>query len=207
MAASDKASKMRLLAFTEADAETLTRILREEFPCVHFVKFHYSDEDIGRVGPHRSQPERFIVPYYETLADPDERYFLVWLEPSGWKPKWEGPNSEGVYVIANRPRLQFTFERSGRVPPDYLNLLGGRIWAYYLKDDKEHLRFLNKVWRIVAKLSTNVLDILDRKTGEVMRPAQRTIVWTGPDANDWCRADPRRRIDGNLRPVNDPAEI
>ena len=117
-----------------------------------------------------------------------------------------GPEQGRCLCIVNRPRLQFTFERSGRFPPDYLDLFVGRIWAYYLKDDKEHLRFLNQVWRIVAKLTTNVLDVLDPKSGEVLRPAARTMIWAGPDAIDWCRADPRRRIDGNLRPVNNPAE-
>ncbi len=193
-------SKGRLLCFNEADAHDFGEALRERFPRIRFRMFGYTDLQCR---PAAGEQPRLDIPLYESLGDSSEWRFLVWIEPEGWEPEWEGPNKNNLMVITNKPVLQFVYDSSRRIPPpDGNNLRPGQIWAYYRADDKECARFLNAVWRISARLSTNVLDVLDRKTGKVNYKATRTMIWAGYHALDWCRADPAHFIDENIRPTD-----
>ncbi len=111
-----------------------------------------------------------------------------------------GPDRIKCFYIDNLPRLHFVFERADLLPPRCTDLREGRIWAYYERDDKEHLAFINKVWRICAKMTTNVFDGFDNQTGKRTHRAIRTEIWAGPDTVRWCRGHHRRRIAGGLRP-------
>lgn len=193
-------SKGRVLCFNQADAHDFGEALRERFPRIRFRMFDYT---YLQSRPAPGEQPRLDIPLYESLGDPSEWRFSVWIEPEGWEPVWEGPNKNNLMVITNKPVLRFAFDISRCYPRPYGdNLHQGQIWAYYRADDKETARFLNAVWRISAKLSTNVLDIVDPETGAVTYKATRSMIWAGYHALDWCRADPRHFIDGNIRPTD-----
>lgn len=193
--------KSRLIAMNEADAEAFGTLLREAFPDIHFLRHDYWKRfEDGRTIFLR--PPDLAIPYYSSLASPDEDFFLVWREPPDWQPDWQGPNKDGIYVIANEPRLQFVFDSGRTVPPKRDRVNAGRIWARYEPGDKEHVRFLNRVWRLNQKLTTNILKIIDPQTGAVINPRCRDAIWAGFNALQWCREDPSRVIDGNRRPVD-----
>ena len=201
MAKSNKASKMRLLAMAPDDAKAFSECLREAFPNIRLTNYQYGSVEIRKGGRLYRVPKKNLQ-YFDSLAEGESGRFVVWLQPEGWKPLWTGPNENDVFVISNEPTNQFVYESSHLNIPYPDNLRCGRIWAYYKKVDKEHLRFLNRVWRISAKLTTNVVDVLDMKTLQVRYPSQKTMLWVGYHALDWCRAYPARTIDENVRPVD-----
>ena len=75
----------------------------------------------------------------------------------------------------------------------------GRIWACCDADDDEHRKFLNAVWRIVAKLTTKEFDLYQRD-GTPRREEKESTTWIGHHAMEWAAKDPRRWIEGNIRP-------
>ena len=201
MASSDKASKMRIMAMAPVDADDFSVALKEAYPSIRFTDYDYGYVDIRKSGRIRSIPMK-ILHYCNSLTDPETWRFRVWLEPEEWTPHWTGPNENDVFVIPNKPTFQFIYDSSSLDVPRPDNLRPGRIWAYYKNEDKEHLRFLNRVWRIAARLTTNILDVVDEQTGDIRYPSGHTMVWAGYHALDWCRADPARRIDNTLRPAD-----
>jgi hypothetical protein len=197
-------SRMRLLAMTAEDAEDFSRALLEIWPDIRFIDHDTGSETvILEEGGYALRPKKHLG-YCASLAEPGISMFHVWREPEDWTPLWLGPNKYNVYELPNKPRFNFVYARS-LIPRDRPHeLQSGRIWAIYLKGDKEHLRFLNKVIRLTAKLTTNVVDVLDRKTGEVTHHSQRTMLWVGHHALEWCGADPARRINEYIRPATEP---
>ena len=92
-------------------------------------------------------------------------------------------------------------ERQPKKRESPVDVRGGRISAIYDNSDEEVERFLEAVWHITAKLSTNVIDAVNMKTGKIY-PGMRTTAWYGYHALDWCRQDPHRVLDGYLRPAH-----
>ena len=189
-------SKERQLAFHPDDAQEFGDALRERFPAIRFRDHHTCRKKIR--GKIREIEYREVG----SLCDPDGISFHVWIEPENWKPVWGKSNEYGERPILNQPRLHFAYDKSAFLPPTYTELRPGRIWAYYAADDREHKRFLDAVWRMVAKMSSNVFDVIDMKTGEINRPNQRWMMFAGHHALEWCRADPQRRLDQSLRPAD-----
>jgi hypothetical protein len=199
-------SRERLLAMTAEDAEDFSRALLDIWPDIRFTPYSVGSETVEHKDGYLIRRPKKNLRYFSSLAEPGITNFHVWREPEDWTPLWLGPINDG-YRLANDPRFSFVYAPSG-TPQDRPNALrSGRIWAIYLKGDKEHLRFLNKVIRLTAKLTTNVVDILDRETGEVIRHSHCDMLWVGHHALDWCRADPARRIDEYIRPATEPPAV
>lgn len=207
MAGSTKASKSRQLVMDREDADAFSRVLLEAYPRIRFVPFEYWRRWIGGEGhPWEDlKPPHLDLQYFDSLGDPSEWRFRAWVEPKGWQPDWQGPNENGIWVIKNQPHLQFVFERGMTIPPEHTNLQAGRVWAYFGKDDREYRAFLNRLWRILAKMTTNSLLLVDRETKELRGPTVRCTTWAGPHAIAWCREDPMRTLDSDLRPVEEEA--
>lgn len=172
------------------------------------MPYEYWTRKIDKDGyrKEKQKPPNLNLQYYDSLGDPGERRFRVWVEPEGWEPDWQGPNENSIWFIANKPRLEFVFERSNTIPPEHINMRDGRIRAYYRKDDDEHRLFLNRVLRIVGRMTTNVLRHTDRDTKIVDGPPMRTVLWAGPHARAWCLEDPRRTLGSDWRPVEPERE-
>jgi len=193
----------RHLCLTEADVREFEGLLREKFPDIRFVRHDYWKKRVdGKIVPQA--PPDLIVPYLDSLADPEEDHFEAWREPEGWEPEWwpERIGSDGSlteWLIINRPQLRFTFEQSRLYPPRYTDLTRSEISALYEHGDKEQLSFVRKVIRLSEKITDQVLD--HYPPGE--KPPLRAIksgTWAGWDAMRWCREAPERRLAGTLRP-------
>jgi hypothetical protein len=196
-------SRERLLAMTAEDAEDFSRALLDIWPDIRFTGIRVGSETVEHEDGYFVRRPKKNLRYYTSLAADEPYHFRVWREPEDWTPLWLGPIN-GSYRLLNKPRFNFVFAPSGFPQGQPNELRSARLWAIYLKGDKEHLRFLNKVIRLTAKLTTNVVDILDRETGEVIRHSHRDMLWVGHHALEWCRADPARRIDEHIRPATEP---
>lgn len=202
--------KARVTCFHPKDADAFSDALRERWPGITFQRHAYWElQEKG----HSAYKENWKdIDEYPSLGATDEGMIRVFVKPDGWEPVWtDGPNESGLHFIENLPEMDFIYQSSIFIGKNGMRAWGddpkfsissGRLSIIYNKDNKEHERFLNAVWRIVAKLSTNIVDILDMETGEVRHHAQRTTTWCGYHALDWCREDPRRRLDENLRPAD-----
>jgi hypothetical protein len=184
MPRSPRAGKSRDLVFTQADADEFSAELGKAFPDIRFTSF----APWNWVGDDLHAP----APYFSSLGVPEESDFVAWREPTGWEPVWlPRPRLGGIY-IANTPDVQFTFHRSW--PRKYVEKFTGTtmesltsqvIYSYYFRSNLEHLQFLNKVWRIIGRMSTNVLDLDSPITGERAK-CVRANFWVGPDALKWA---------------------
>lgn len=203
--------KTRCTAMNAADAEDFSRALLEAYPNVRFVRHPYSEYYVfkGRRADGcwqtervENQPPNLHVPYVDSMGVPDGGRFMVWLEPEGWEPIWFGPGKLGIYFIINEPKLWFVFGRSREYPhpPDLTVLDDSRIESRYHRANKEHQAFLNKVWRIVAKLTSQALVLHDKDTLEVKGLSERSMLWAGHHAIRWCREDPKRFITDRYKP-------
>jgi hypothetical protein len=198
-------SKRRELAMLSKDAEAFSRALLEIWPDIKFSNLDAGEEVIERDGKIVDRRPKRNLRYYASLAEPGVSLFRVWREPEDWTLLWLGPNKYNVYELPNIPRFNFHYDASKIYSYRPHQLHSGRIWGYHLKDDKEHLRFLNKVWRLIPKLTDNVVENWDRDTGELRFPAHRLELWIGHHTAAWCRARPDRRIDESWRPGVEPS--
>ena len=192
------------MAMLSEDAEAFSQALLDIWPDIRFTDYDVGYETILHEDGYLYDRPKKILRYYSSLAAEDPFHFHVWREPEDWTPDWIGPINDH-YRLANPPRLSFVYNRSKCWAPRTWNIRSGRIWAYYLKSDKEHLSFLNKVIRLTGKLTSNFVELWNRKTGELVDPGYRSELWVGHHTADWCRADPERRIDGSWRPGDEPS--
>lgn len=131
--------------------------------------------------------------YFPSLADVLERHFYVWVEPPNWRPRWRYSKRSDLLEIENIPRLRFTFWRGGFSCPDprrqdglhgdphlpvhdldlqpgaidrkeSILLEGHRMLGGWRKGDDSGKAFIQKVWRILGKMSTNRVVSVDKRT-------------------------------------------
>ena len=129
------------------------------------------------------KPEREVrdprgepFPYFASFAVPEQDDFTAWIEPLGWQPRWtEGKDKWGFYRLLNRPLLEFRFLRSQfdakgergpgnhlfadapepLDPEEIIYLTGGQVCAHWPKENSPAKAFFEKVFRIVARLTTD----------------------------------------------------
>lgn len=206
--------KTRYTCINVADAHDFSLALKEAFPNIRFIRANYWEYYVvlgqGKDGYWNSkkivnEPPNLHVPYVDTMGVGDGDRFTAWLEPEGWEPLWFGPNQSGIHFIANEPRHWFNIGVSRDIPnwgfPETRTLVEKRIESSYYYEDKEHLAFINKTWRILEKLTSNVYVYHDRKTLKLKGIVTKGhILWSGHHARQWCLEKPDRYIGGNLRP-------
>lgn len=125
--------------------------------------------------------------------------------------------------LVNQPRLQFTYFGGGtviedtndryrfhrRYPTDaprrtVYQLASGRLMAQYKRDDVEHRRFLNKVWRLSETLTTNEFVAQHPFSKEFFwKPGPGGSDWAGRHAVEWLRQSPDHYLDQCLRPADE----
>ncbi len=202
------ASRQKQFILTDKDAEQFSQMLVEKFPTIRFVdNGEWSDHEFE---PSRSRPgDQLKVPYRPSLAG--QRRLIAWLEPQHWEPLWLPRGSDKYYkgpkrfYIANQPDSSFYFESSRCGDPPGWSYYGGRLWARYDLDDKAHKRFLGQVFRLLDKMTPGDVDRIDRVSGE-LKWTGKCHYGIGTDAMEWCRAEPRRRLNEDYRPANSPRE-
>jgi len=206
--------KTRYTCINHADAGDFSRALRQAFPNIRFLRAPYWEYSIflgqrkdgcWRTKRIKNEPPNLHLPYVDTMGVEDGGDFLAWLEPEGWEPLWFGPNQNGIHFIANQPKIWFKIGVSHEYPnwghPGTTALSEERIESRYYYADKEHLAFLNKVWRILEKLTSNTYIYHDRKTLAPKGPTHQYGTWSGHHARRWCLEKPNRYLRCNLRPM------
>lgn len=209
-------TKRRQFAMTDADSEAFSSALRDAFPTIRFVRYPSQSHLKKTLGRDELWPEDFTLMYCESLAHRidldspeiwrwDRDGFTSWLEPDDWEPFWIGPTPYGHYIIANKPKLFFWYSESSIYHRrSESTISGGHISSSFPKGDKEFISFLNKVWRIFGKLTTNVLTAVDKKRNLPYRPAEPQFMCAcGYHALAWMRKEPNRYVFDNLRPPED----
>lgn len=73
-----------------------------------------------------------------------------------------------------------------------------------MEGDKEHMAFVNAVWRTIASLSTNKTYWCyhNLETGKIEGPYNASNIWIGHKALEWVRSDPRHCFFHRHRPVD-----
>lgn len=192
----------------------------------HWIERQYGYDEVHGYGPNRLRmisermrpPHGDAMPYAQSLRDLPHKRVRVWLEPPGWKPQWSAkPYRRGRYVLLNEPELHFIFLRSMYIvagpegsrnfipePPAKLAddevccLWGGHMYGPYFADDIEQQNFLKIVWRIVRKVTTNKLVLVDLPTLEFRLVPKTLSLRAGLDAADWTRRDRRHLIGSEI---------
>lgn len=188
-----------MIALNERDERAFSRALVEKFPGLRFLREDYSAIDIGEWGRRERGPDELDIEYYDSLA---ERHMKRgWIEPDGWKPLWRGPNREGVYTIANPPRLEFHYQPGGLpYSGPKTDFHDGQIYGGYRRGDKEHLSFINAVIRLSEKFTCDVMDVYNRWE-DVWYRDLRSSLYIGLDVLRWASEDDSRWIAGRYRPA------
>jgi len=212
-------SKQRYFCFVKEDEEAFVSALRQKWPGIRFMRRNYWDyqDDSREIGNAVADWRNF--PRNPELTDADCSTVRAWVEPEDWQPVWSKKrNDSGIFGVENTPTLQFTYDRSSGVfqtkdsefkdnspegSPPSQNIGEGRIWAFYDEGDDAHRKFLDAALRIIAKLTTNKFDIY-QEDGKPQPAAKGALTWIGYHALEWAARDPRRWIDGNLRPLGSP---
>jgi len=132
------------------------------------------------------------------------------LPEPGWSPV-EKEWSKGRYSIA-MPRRSFEFHRSlwdWTLPRganwawDPPTLTVGRILSSYWRDDAEAKIFVNKLYRLLRKVTTDAFRVEFPHLGVVYGEGTGCDYWAGHDALRWCSEAPARMLDGKFRPHGD----
>jgi hypothetical protein len=219
------------VAMTRKDGEDFSAALLQEFPTIRFLRSDYSTPWVDKAASveqirkrdagllPRSTPSNVMrnpakdsPPFIASLG---EATFVqgakAWVLPPGWHAEWsQSPNSEGIYTIVNKPRLEFEFTRSCYIirsrnrafdePPgnlgenEILVLACDRLYGRFRRDDKEQQAFLRKVFRVLSKVTTTEVAWCDRATREPKGICETKSVWVGFDALAWMRQDPRHYV-------------
>jgi len=181
---------------------------------------HLRGEDSPRSLEFTRDPGDELPDYFPSLADVAERRFWVWVEPPNWRPRWRRRKRAGILTIENFPRLHFYFWRGGFNLPDprrakerqddpdpeifdlplqplsldrneAITLRGDRMLGGWKKGDDSAKAFIDKVWRILGKVSTNRLVSVDSRTRQPIPPDGTALtepyVRAATDALRWAR--------------------
>ena len=201
--------RTRSVCFLEEDLAAYERALRHAFPDLRILPRDYWGA-LEKEWWHKGQvtrplPANLQVPYRESLNTKDDRLLMVWREPPGWSPRWGRHPESGVIVILNAPERMFFFDRiMGRFQRgEREDFDPGRVWGSYHPDDKDQKAFVAKVVRLVTKVATNKLAGFGPGSLTELRPLVSCELWAGPQAIEWCRHDPRRRLGGGCRPLDE----
>lgn len=154
---------------------------------------------------HMRDPTREPLRYWDSLADPSERFYIAWIEPPGWKPVWTPPHTDGVRYVANAPRLWFDLHHghfewprdtyNHYSEPEHINaresllLAGNTFEVRWHPGDGEAEAFGKKVYNILRRLTVSrflVFSIEDRKAFRREAHDLRTLCLAGDHAAAWA---------------------
>jgi len=172
-----------------------------------------------RVSRYVAKPEsEWRMHYCESLADGGSfaRCDAV-LEPEGWVPQWK-VNCFGHPYVANQPEFGFVVNKSifssnkyhtkgpssfARSDDEVISLIQGCWNGIYRDDAPLQKKFLAKVKRLVAKLTTTEHTRVRSCTSEVLsRDKGGGPCRFGFHALAWARAHPNHFLDDSFKPID-----
>ena len=198
----------RSVSLLAEDVAAFEHVLLRAFPDLRFLPRKYPrvmEKALEETGSTSEvPPQNLAVPYRSGLHNATETLMMAWREPEDWSPDWRRNPETGRFIVRNEPERHFFFDRTmgpflrdGREEMD-----AGRIWGSYHPEDKEQKAFVAKVVRLVAKVATNKLAGFVPGSRTDLMEIKSCGLWAGPQAIEWCRKDPRRRL-GGCRPLEE----
>ena len=206
--------RRRPIVFIGADEQAFSALLFATWPEILFVPHNYVeartlDPEVKDWSLQRGIPALARLDGLSYEVTGPLTAVRVWHPEPGWKPEWRKIVHSGLYggetgwAIVNEPRRQFVYE-GRRIERRLDNIQYGEVWSRFDPDDAEARSFVGKVWRMIARIATNVVDEVYDDTGGVRASAVKQPVYFGFHALDWARADPARRLAHDCRPVGSP---
>jgi hypothetical protein len=193
--------------FSPVDDEIFAEALRQEFP--------------GTVFLERSAWKQPPAPIFGSIMECSDRRKIHILAPdgAGWIPQIE-QYSDGWYSLSEWPerRLDFVLSRWDWGPEfiqakwawDPPTLSAGWIWGAYWPEEENRRVFLHRAMRLVERIATNRVK-KGHPLGNAMMGVEKVLMedgeggdtWVGHHALEWCTEQPRRMLDGCIRPRDD----
>lgn len=208
-----KVHKTRYTVFHADDYRDFIAGLGKLYPGLRLLAdIEHIDWDTSR----RTGKKTFFQPphcHLEYLKAPPLRQHslcLLWVEEDGWTPEWQmwpeqwDELGKPLYRVGNKPELWLRLELGPIGFYDPHNLHEGRVSAWYDRNDPDQRLFVGRAWRQLDKLATQHLDRVDEVSGALIRSDNSIGLWAGWHALEWCRQDPRRRLDFQFRPLGSP---
>jgi hypothetical protein len=160
------------------------------------VKIAYPDLVFGQMRPDRA------LRYFDSMELVDntrlsESTGYAWRQPPGWEPDWalRYPDIPEIgYVVANLPDSHFFFHST---TDKYVKDLGnGRkrhsyklstVFAVYDHLDPDTRRFIEKIYRLLRKFTTNKFLVIEPDSGRIVRQDSDYFRSAGHDVLLSCR--------------------
>lgn len=190
--------------FSRVDEAIFSEALRQAYPHATFV-----DQDLSPA-----------VTFHPSIVDCSEHRMVGILAPEeeGWVPSVR-PHPGGVRIFSH-PERHLSFDRSEwDWGPEFIQakwawdpptLSRGRITGGYWPEEKDQLAFIRATWRLIERVATNRVK-KGHPLGNEMMCGDRLLMedmkggftWAGHHALEWCTEQPRRMLDGRIRPCDD----
>jgi hypothetical protein len=175
----------REVVMTLEDERDFTAALKAAFPTIVFA---VEDE---------FAPSLTYVPSLDSLGDKKLEIVTCWIPRPRWKPRWvrrRPRDPDSSCNLTNLPAKYFLYIRSKGL--DRFTTPGGRriefydagrILAHYDVNDRDVRAFVDKVYRLLGKLTTNKFALVDSETGAKVDRISDWMFWGGHHALDECR--------------------
>lgn len=186
----------RIIYMTDEDAAAFGDLLTASFPTIEFAVIRESERVIKRF---HSLIE--AIDYSRTVYELGPVY--GWLAPRRWRPRWRlqwrvkyKGKFRAHYALTNLPPGWFTFppnrgfkpfDPDAAVPVYTLFPYGQMLMTCYDLNDLEVRRFIDKVYRLLAKLVDNRYTRVIPETHEIVDRFKWDMFWAGRDAREVCR--------------------
>jgi hypothetical protein len=180
---------------TPVDDAAFSRGLVEAFPGLLFFKYPQSRRGGVRMFDSFAVPGEFLV----TAALPPEGWTFDANCPDAADWNWYTARAKSIRYV--RSEWDWTGYGEGKWAFDPPTLTVGSISAAYFADDPAGKRFVDKVLRLLKKITTNRVRIQRPKLG-ISSQDGAGAYWAGFDALRWCSEQPTRMLAGLYRPAS-----
>ena len=174
---------------TKVDEAALTRVLLEAFPEMKFIDGSSWDYD--------------KLTWIESIDQANETNVRGVLPYPGWRPEMSRSDL-GKFLRHNfswrRSWWDWTLPRGANWAWDPPTLEAGAFSATYWRDDAEDRFFVNKLYRLLRKVTVNTFRSENPHLGIVRGDVSGWDIFAGHDALRWCSKSPTRMLDGKYRP-------
>lgn len=174
---------------TKPDEAAFSRALKAKFPDLVFAVVEKANQAVT------------LIPAIDQAIETDGQpagVAFAWVQPHGWQPKWERQDLGIGYfkdVLANKPEKCIRFLRSSGFTPRTSDgglpimrfATEGGMNAGYDTNNREVRSFVDAVYRLLAKFTTNKFAVVNPDTRRVVRIISGHWDWAGHDALNMCR--------------------
>jgi hypothetical protein len=189
---------------TDNDAAAFGDLLKQSFPEIEFGVMYLKEKVVARF-------PTLIDAVGQSRSRSAEHWLYGWIPSRRWRPRWQyrykgNPHLRGrqpkVFVIGNLPPRWFMFDRPGQFskfnpewdPPVFTLHPESMVQAHYDLNDVEIRRFVDKVFRLLAKVTVNRFSRVVPQSHEIVDRYEGGMYWAGREVVEICRKHPDHYI-------------